>query len=350
MSVLELQALPEREPVLGCPLCGGARATLVHRVEEASGRLSGTFELRRCTGCGLVYTSPLPTEHDLPLLYDERFYFSTGWWYEAFASLVIETIQTARSRRVEGLSRVGRVLDVGCGDGAFVHHMAAYGWDATGVDISNAACDAARRRGNRARILLGALEDQVFAPASFDLVTMWQVLEHVAHPAIVLGRCHELLEPGGIFVAAVPNIDGWSSQLTRSRWWGLDVPRHLVHWTPETLANAVEHAGFRVVRMRHRSLQYDPYGLLHSSLDWLFTRRHFLSDFAKRHTEMPRGELAWNAGVMVAAAPAFAPLALAVTSAAAATGHGGFIEVHARRDGPASVRNAGVHAWRGRPA
>jgi len=334
MSIVPLSFDPVagREPVRACPLCRGRDSTLVRTLTEPSGRIAGTFEMRRCAHCGLAHTHPLPNERDLELLYDERFYFSTGWWYQAAAAIVIEIIQGARRRRVEGLARVGRVLDIGSGDGSFVHHMAEHGWDATGIDISSAACEFARRRSSGGRFLLGPLEAHAFEPGRFDVITMWQVLEHVASPPDLLARCRDLLAPGGVLVAAVPNVDGWSSRLTGARWWGLDVPRHLVHYTPETLARAVERAGLHVVRMRHRSLQYDPYGLMHSSLDWLFTRRHFFSDLAKRQVEaMPPAEWAWNAGVLVVATPVLAPLSLLVTSVAAACGGGGFIEVSARR-------------------
>ena len=317
-----------------CPLCDGVRSKVVYELQDPSGTIEGVFNLRRCEGCDLVYVDPRPRNDALTRLYNQDFYFSTGWSYESLASRVIEFIQGHRRRRIERYVRKGTLLDIGSGDGRFVHHMARRGWDATGIDFSPSALEYARRIKSGGRFRMGSLEDCGFPAHSFDVITMWQVLEHIPEPLPLLRRSYDLLKPGGVFVASVPNFDGWSSRLTRERWWGLDVPRHLVHFTPETLSLSLQRAGFHVVRVRHRSFQYDPYGLLHSSLDWVFTRRHFLSDFAKRHASdgMSHGEFLFNLTALVLLAPVLAPVSLATTSVAALVERGGFIEVHARRE------------------
>ncbi len=325
---------PPAPAIERCPCCDGPASTPLRSVTAAGGRIAEVFELRECRACGIVFLEPRPDDRLLARLYDEDFYVSTGWSYQALASRVIELNQSGRRRRVERYVRPGRLLDIGSGDGSFVHHMARHGWDATGIDPSPAALEFTRLTPNGGRFLQGSLEDFDGAPRSLDLVTMWQVLEHVGEPRPLLRRCRELLRPGGLFVASVPNIEGWSSRLTGERWWGLDVPRHVVHYAPATLGRVVGRAGLRVVRIRHRSFQYDPYALLHSTLDWAFTRRHFLSALAKRQVpgDMSRGEYAYNLAVLAALAPALAPLCVATTSLAACLGHGGFIEIHARRD------------------
>ena len=339
-STLKIQAppaataTPRAQKVNRCPLCEGNASTLVHRVNVRRHDLERAFELRKCSACDLVYVDPRPSDEDLARLYDGDFYFSTGWSYAALAATVIELIQSRRRHRVERYMKPGRLLDIGSGDGSFVHHMARHGWDATGIDFSPSALEFAGRTNSGGHFLLGSLEDHDLPSQSLDLITLWQVLEHIGEPRRLLGRCHDLLRRNGMIVAAVPNIDGLSSRLTGERWWGLDVPRHLVLYSPQTLRRSLEQAGFTVLRIRHLSMQYDPYALLHSSLDWLFTQRHFLSDFAKRQVadNMSRSEYLYNLAVMVALAPPLAPLSLLTTTAGACMGHGGFIEVHARRD------------------
>jgi len=277
---------------------------------------------------------PRPVDSKLAGLYDEDFYFSTGWPFRRLAERILFEIQRTRQRRVERFVRRGCLLDIGSGDGRFVRHMAAEGWDATGLDFSAAAHSLACAGRNGGRFLHGSLFDHEFEPESVDAVTMWQVLEHVGEPREFLARCHRLMRPGGCFVAAVPNLEGLSARLTGERWWGLDVPRHLVHFSPRTLERALEQAGFRVVRLNHLSLQYDPYALLHSTLDWVFTRRHFLSDLVKRQVGEDMGllELARNLTALVSLGPVLAPCCVLVTLAAACAGRGGFIEVFARRE------------------
>jgi SAM-dependent methyltransferase len=289
-----------------------------------------------------VFVDPRLDDEILTRLYDADYYFSAG--QDSVASRVIELIQSMRRRRVERHVQRGSLLDIGSGTGRFVHHMAHHGWRATGIDFSPAAQAFARRNGgmngngngngNGARFLRGSLDDHQFPPESLDLVTLWQVLEHIGEPRPLLRRCREILRPGGLLVASVPNIDGLSSRLTGERWWGLDIPRHLVHYAPSTLRQGLEQAGFRVIRINHFSLQYDPYALLHSTLDWVFTRRHFLSDFAKRNVprDVPRLEFAYNVAALMVLGPVLAPLSVLATTTGSFIGKGGFIEVFARRE------------------
>ena len=124
-------------------------------------------------------------------------------------------------------------------------------------------------------------------------------------------------------MVSVPNIEGFSSQLTGERWWGLDVPRHLVHYSPGTLRRALDQAGFRDIRIRHQLLQYDPYALL-----------HFLSDLAKGHvpSDMDARDYAYNLGVLLLLGPMLTPVCVMTATASACLGRGGFIEAFARRD------------------
>ena len=333
---LPFDAHPAATPAPPCPLCSGTRSLVLQRISVSHPRVGGTYRLRRCRDCDLVYLTPRLGDATLATLYGEEFYFPKDSAFSGIATGVHELIQNARRHVVEKRARIGRLLDVGSGDGTFVNHMASHGWDATGLDFSAAASELAARRGALGRFItgsLGSLGDHDLPRGSFDAVTLWQVLEHIGEPVAMLKRVRSLMRPGGLFVASVPNIEGFSAVLTRERWWGLDVPRHLVHYTPATLRRAVSEAGLRVIDVRHFSLQYDPYALLHSTLDWTFTRRHFLSDLAKQQVggDMGALELGWNVAALAVLAPVLAPLSLLATTAGACLRHGGFIEVIARR-------------------
>src|SRR5262245_7784475 len=253
---------PAAAPAPSCPLCAGVRGRVVRRLTVRHLGVGGTYRLRRCRDCDLVYLTPRLDDATLATLYGEEFYFPRDSTFSAVAATVQALIQDARRHVVEKRARIGRLLDIGSGDGAFVHHMASHGWDATGLDFSPAASELATRRGLRGRYLMGSLADHDLPLRSFDAVTMWQVLEHIGEPVAMMRRVHALLRPGGLLVASVPNIDGLTASLTRERWWGLDVPRHLVHYTPPTLRRVLEEAGLHVVDVRHFSLQYDPSALL----------------------------------------------------------------------------------------
>jgi 2-polyprenyl-3-methyl-5-hydroxy-6-metoxy-1,4-benzoquinol methylase len=324
----------EGTAVRACPLCSGTRNRTLRRIEVRHLGIEGWFRLRQCRDCELVFVTPRLCDERLARLYGEEFYFHSESLVSAIAAGVQEQIQEARRQVVEKRVGVGRLLDLGSGDGTFVHHMASHGWDATGVDFSPAARELALRRRLRGRFLLGSLANDELAGEAFDAVTLWQVLEHIGEPLRVLRRVRDVLRPGGLLVASVPNIDGLSAVLTQERWWGLDVPRHLVHYTPRTLRHAVRAAGLTVVDVRHFSLQYDPYALFHSTLDWAFTQRHFLSDLAKAQVAGRMGplEYGYNLAALAVLTPMLAPLSLVTSTVGACFRRGGFIEIIARRD------------------
>jgi SAM-dependent methyltransferase len=129
------------------------------------------------------------------------------------------------------------------------------GWQVTGLDFSALAVHRIRS-GLGLPALLGSLPHPELAPKSFDVITMWQSLEHVHDPQEVVCQSHELLVPGGKLVVAVPNIDSQAFRWFGPAWYGLDLPRHLTHFSPVTLQVMMERAGFQVrsVRMvRHSS-------------------------------------------------------------------------------------------------
>jgi 2-polyprenyl-3-methyl-5-hydroxy-6-metoxy-1,4-benzoquinol methylase len=127
--------------------------------------------------------------------------------------------------------------------------MAARGWTATGLDVSPEVVRTVRQQlGLDA--LAGSLPHPDLFPGSFDVITMWQSLEHVHRPLEVLRSAYDLLVPGGKLVVAVPNFNSLGSEWFGENWFGLDLPRHLTHFTPRTLTEMLETGGFRVTDVR----------------------------------------------------------------------------------------------------
>ena len=143
----------------------------------------------------------------------------------------------------------GRLLDFGCGGGAFLKTMADRGWQVTGLDASVGAAKSVQEDLGLT-VLTGSLPHPELMPGSFDVVTMWQSLEHVHRPLAVLREAYQLLVPGGRLIVATPNIESLPFYWFGSSWFGLDLPRHLTHFTPKSLREMLETTGFRVGTVR----------------------------------------------------------------------------------------------------
>jgi SAM-dependent methyltransferase len=225
-----------------CPLCGDDhRMPFVEAADPTPGGDGLRFAVVRCGGCGLHFTSPRPDRATI------------GQFYPPTYGPFRKPRDRDRSARYRALEAVigdgpGRLLDFGCGAGGLLAWAAHRGWSVTGIDVSEDAV-ATVRRGLGVRALHGTLPYPKLSGELFDVITMWHVMEHVHEPLAVLAEAHRLLAPGGRLVIAVPNIDSTAFRRFGSAWYGLDLPRHLTHFTPATLRSMLERAGFMQVRV-----------------------------------------------------------------------------------------------------
>ena len=166
----------------------------------------------------------------------------------------------------------GRLLDVGCGRGDLAIWFAQRGWRVAGVEPAAAAAGLAAERG--IEVHHGTLDDAPWAPETFDAVTFNHSLEHVPDPRLTLRQAGTLVRPGGLVIVSVPNFGGWQRRLFRSRWFHLDLPRHLQHFDRGSLAEMARAAGLESREVRTTSSLL---GFL-ASVQYAIRGRLFLSD------------------------------------------------------------------------
>ena len=239
-----------------CPSCGltTVNPVLLMGRDHLVGA-PGSFSVIRCDGCGLAFTWPQLHDDDFDVFYPDNSYpayLSAGRSVGVVKSMLGSWASRRRARSVRRgpyrryFSRSpGVLLDVGCGVG---HHGAAFrerGWIVHGIEPSASAAREAERRG--LLVHCGTLADAGAPDATFDLVIFNHSLEHIPHPSEALRLAHSLLKPGGELAVAVPDFGCWQRQLFRQRWFHLDLPRHLQHFTSATLANLATEAGLRDV-------------------------------------------------------------------------------------------------------
>jgi SAM-dependent methyltransferase len=146
-------------------------------------------------------------------------------------------------------------LDVVCGSGWALALAQALGWQVAGIEMDGPAAEKARRFTDD--IYMGGILSAAFEPGRFDVVTAFHVLEHVPDPIAVVRRMLDWLAPAGLLIIEVPNAGGLGARLYGRSWLPLDLPRHLSHFTTESLASALEKAGSHVIWCWHRAKPRD---------------------------------------------------------------------------------------------
>ncbi|RAK63267.1 methyltransferase [Hymenobacter edaphi] len=219
-----------------CPICGNSEFRPKMVVEDYSVSHE-SFAITQCTACSLLLTNPRPDEASLGRYYESPAYISHTDTHQGLINQVYKVARKFTVRQKVALlareaPRRGRVLDYGCGTGYFLHAAKEAGWQIAGFEPNDSARRLAEQ--NTAQpIAHGELSQ--FAPASFDVITLWHVLEHILDLNATLEQLVTLLKPDGILVIAVPNAESPDAQYYREQWAAYDVPRHLYHFTAKTV-------------------------------------------------------------------------------------------------------------------
>lgn len=230
------------EPVT-CALCGGADSDLVFTVPSLRLRAQNLrFDLRQCRQCGLVLLSPRPAGEAMAALYQPQHYTAPRQkLVRHLEGLILrERVSFVRSR-----ARGSRILDVGCGNGSFLNAMAAVRCDVHGLEPYQEALAGVPEE-LRSRIRCEPFEAANYPEGSFDVITLWHVLEHLARPVETLQSIRKFLKSDGTLILEVPNFASHEARWLGPYWYNLDAPYHFWHFTPQTLQAAVQQAGFQV--------------------------------------------------------------------------------------------------------
>ena len=230
-----------------CALCGSSTRTDHIR--------DGIFTVVRCGACGLGYVTPRLAPDVLPQVYAEDYWSSDNPSLRGYddyrheAPLYIRTFEK-RYRLVEEFTpKPGRALDIGCAAGFFLHVLQQRGWDVAGVEPSTAIARHATETYGITNIHVGDLAAAPFAPKSFDLITMWDVIEHIPEPIAFLETAVSLLKDDGVLILETQNLDSRFARMLGKRWHHYKHLEHLYHFDPKTIAIALDKVGLRVERL-----------------------------------------------------------------------------------------------------
>lgn len=219
-----------------CPWCDSENAQLHLNLKDEF-LTQEAFQIYECKDCGLLYTMPRPDKDKIGDYYKSEEYYSHQENKQGFIPKLYEKVKTINLRNkyrmaTEGL-QIGKALDIGCGVGDFLHQMERNGWECIGVEPSKDAKNIAKKRVKGEILAIEDLEN--IADETFDLITMWHVLEHVDDLKWQLRQLERLVKSKGRVVIALPNYKSYDGQFYKAFWAAYDVPRHLNHFNKETL-------------------------------------------------------------------------------------------------------------------
>jgi len=197
------------------------------------------FEWVRCSDCKLVYLRNPP-----PQIYDERYFGEE--WYSRNKEEWIQQWQPKLDELELFYQKPGKLLDVGCGLGAFPYAAQVKGWNAYGVEIARYAAKYAREEVGL-KVYHGTLIEAAFPEKFFDVVTLWEMIEHVPKPIDLLKEIKRILKTDGLLGLSTPNIDSAEARKAGGDWKMLIPTQHLWYFTPDTLRTTLKTAGFKVI-------------------------------------------------------------------------------------------------------
>lgn len=232
-----------------CGLCGSPERRLKFQ--------DGPFAVVTCARCDLTYVTPRLRDAALiEKVYDEGYWRSgapkdRGYGdYRRDAPLYLATYRRRMQVVRRHFAQPGRVLDVGCAAGYFLRVMQDEGWQVTGLEPSDAIRPQAEERVGRENVRAGLLGQVELAPGSFDLITMWDVIEHIPDVVGAAREVRRLLAPGGKFLIETQDVNSLAARVLGKRWQHYKHAEHIYHFHARTLADALGRAGFRVLENR----------------------------------------------------------------------------------------------------
>jgi len=234
---------------MACDFCGSESIKQIYKLKDYQFKIPGEFNLVKCNGCNLLYLYPQPNWEILKVHYPTNY---DAYQLKPKSAFTIWN-HFGLYRRCSIISKYkkgGMLLDVGCATGSFLTTMKNCGdWKLYGVEKSEYAVNLARKK-DGINIYQGEIIDAKFPDNYFDVITWWDVLEHVPNPSASLYETYRILKPGGWVFIQTPDPDSWEAHIFGKYWRGFEAPRHLHLFPRPLLIKRLTDFGFNVKFVR----------------------------------------------------------------------------------------------------
>jgi len=206
------------------------------------------FTIVKCQKCGFVFINPRPFPEELSRYYDSPDYISHSGTNKGFVNSIYRKVRKyTHSKKVKLVTKIAKgqsIIDIGCGSGELLHLFKENGWETLGIEPNQSAREFANATYNIS--VLDENELSTIPSQSKDVITLWHVLEHVSGLNERIVELKRILKKDGVIFIAVPNRISFDAEYYGKYWAAYDVPRHLYHFSPDTMKRLLEKHKFLI--------------------------------------------------------------------------------------------------------
>jgi len=249
-----------------CCVCGNNLYVQYQKVPDPISSVN--FGLFKCVECGLGFTIPQP--NNLMHYYNKDYYVNRHGFTQKFCVKRRIKIVIKATKNIGG----NKLLDIGCGDGAFIRELSKLAWEVAGTEIQHTL-------DFKEGLVIKESVEEMYAYGPYDCITMWHSLEHMKDISTLLDQVKGILKPNGKLIVAVPNNRSIQSKVFRSKWLHLDVPRHLYHFQDSSLESFLRTKGFIIEELNYQEFEYDLFGWTQSTLNCIFSPPNIFFDYLR---------------------------------------------------------------------
>lgn len=257
-----------------CPVCNSKKNVFLFTAYDILYKMvNDKFTIYKCEDCSAVFISPFPTQEETERYYPKNYYSydvaEGGGFFERLKKSIIKSkvgdskdlsitekmLVAIFQSRFSGVplyrKEQGKFLDIGCGSGKNLEMVSQYGWDAYGIELDKAAVEHAKKEG--LKVQQSSLESMQFNGIQFDCIRIWHVFEHLTNPHEALRKITGVLSSDGEILMAVPNAQSFARIVFGRYWYGLDVPRHVINYSPKTLRLLAKEHDLKITEITYAS-------------------------------------------------------------------------------------------------
>lgn len=241
-----------------CPVCHNKNLSLFKSIKDHF-YSKESFDLYQCDNCGFIFTNPRPEIGNLKMYYQSEEYLSHSKNQRNLTSIIYSIIKNYSLQKkymiISKYHRSGKVLDIGCATGEFLNYFKQKGWTTIGIEPAENPRKYATTKYGLEVYDEPKLEN--LEKNTFDVITLWHVLEHVPDLSHRMEQINKLLKKDGVIAIALPNYNSWDAKHYDKHWAAYDVPRHLSHFSQNTIRFLLEQFQLKIIETI--PLKFDAY-------------------------------------------------------------------------------------------